>query len=71
MIKFSSNLHTCDVCTFQSASEQVASISSDGIMRFTVDATDANAAKFVECIENVIGRRLTGVEVTDNQPPVS
>jgi hypothetical protein len=44
-------------------SREVAKISADGVMRFTVDANDENAAKFVECIENFIGRRLTGIEV--------
>ena len=43
---------------------EVARIGSDGIMRFTVEANDENAAKFVECIELVIGRRLSGVYVS-------
>lgn len=42
---------------------EVARIDSDGIMRFTVDATDENAKQFVELIEQVFNRRLTGVDV--------
>lgn len=41
----------------------VAEISPDGIMRFTVEATDANAAKFVECIEKFLNLRLAGIKV--------
>jgi len=41
----------------------LARISDDGIMRFTVEANDENAAKFVASIENVIKRRITGIDV--------
>jgi hypothetical protein len=42
---------------------EVARIGPDGIMRFSVEANDENAARFVECIEMYIGRRLAGVTV--------
>jgi len=42
-------------------SKEVARISPDGILSFTVEASDENAAKF---IENLIKRRLTGLDVT-------
>lgn len=42
--------------------QTVAFIGTDGIMRFTVDASDENARNFVECIERCISRRLTGME---------
>lgn len=54
-----------------STSEKVAEIGPDGIMRFTVEATDANAAKFVECIERFINMRLAGIKVTDVEPKVT
>lgn len=49
----------------ESSSEpsEVARISPDGIMRFTVEANDENAARFVECIERLFGERLAGVDV--------
>ena len=34
-----------------------------GIFRFTVLADDKNAANFIACIEQVLGRRLSGVDV--------
>lgn len=50
---------------FKAGPEAIASISAEGIMRFSIDANDENAAKFVECIEKyVAGRQLTGIEVT-------
>ncbi len=54
--------------SFNSPGREVARIDADGIMRFTVEANDENAAKFVACIENFIGRKLTGVEVTKTNP---
>ena len=49
--------------TFITGSGEVARISPDGVMRFTIEANDENAARFVECIEGLIKRRLTGIEV--------
>lgn len=43
---------------------EVARIDNDGIMHFTIEANDDNALKFVACIESIIERKLTGVEVT-------
>jgi hypothetical protein len=43
--------------------KELARITPDGIMQFTVEANDENALKFIECIEQVIARRLTGIEV--------
>ena len=52
-----------NVMTFNANHGEVARIDADGIMRFTVDASDENAAKFIACIETVIGRRVTGIVV--------
>ncbi len=48
---------------FNTGAGEVARISPDGIMRFAVEANDENAARFVECIEGFIKKRLTGVDV--------
>lgn len=50
-----------DTISFGNGS-QVAYIDSDGIFHFTVEANDENALKFIECIERVIGRRITGIK---------
>jgi hypothetical protein len=50
--------------SFVSTAGEVARIDIDGIMHFTIEANDENALKFVACIESIIGRKLTGVEVT-------
>ena len=42
---------------------EVARIDSDGIMRFSIDATDENAKLFVDLIEQLINKRLTGVDI--------
>ena len=42
----------------------MAKITSDGILRFAVEASDENAEKFIKCLEDVFERRLTGIEVT-------
>lgn len=47
---------------FFSDNQTIATISKDGVMRFAVEASDENAAKFIECIERVFNRRLTGVD---------
>lgn len=52
-----------NVMAFNSNRGEVARIDADGIMRFTVDASDENAARFIACIENFIGRRVTGIVV--------
>ena len=52
-----------NVIAFNSNRGEVARIDADGIMRFTVDASDENAARFIACIETVIGRRVTGIVV--------
>lgn len=46
----------------------VAYISPEGIMSFTVVATDENALAFIELMERVFERRLTGLNVTKVQP---
>jgi hypothetical protein len=51
--------------SFGTGSGEVARISQDGIMRFTVEANDENAARFVKCIEGIIKTRLTGIEVSE------
>ena len=43
---------------------RIATIGRDGIFRFCIEANDQNAAKFIECIERVVGKRITGVDVT-------
>lgn len=43
--------------------KEVARIGSDGIMRFSIDATDENAKRFVDLIEQLINRQLTGISV--------
>lgn len=45
------------------ASQTLTEIDADGILRVRVDHTDENAAKFVECIENFLKRRMIGIEV--------
>ncbi len=57
---------TLNAFSFQHHGE-VARIDADGIMRFSIDANDENAAKFIACIEAVIGRRVTGVVVDSKQ----
>lgn len=52
-----------NVMTFNSNQGEVARIDADGIMRFTIDANDENAANFIACIETCIGRRVTGIVV--------
>lgn len=46
---------------------EIARVGKDGVLRFTVDANDENAAKFIACIETVIGRRVTGVSVDSKE----
>lgn len=43
--------------------KEVARIGPDGIMRFSIDATDENAKRFVDLIEQLVGRQLTGIDV--------
>lgn len=52
----------CDDTTrFTTRAGAVAEIDADGILRFKVDATDENAIRFIQAIEDVLGRRLTGI----------
>jgi len=48
--------------------EPVAKITPDGVMHFTVDASDENAKRFIKCIDNMLtqmGRgELQSVSVT-------
>lgn len=46
--------------------KELARITADGILKFTVEANDENALKFIECIEQAFARRLTGIEVKQN-----
>lgn len=39
----------------------LAHITDDGIMHFTVDPTDENAAKFIDCIETFLATRINGI----------
>ena len=48
---------------YSDVNKEICRIGPDGIMRFAVDASDENAAKFVECIENHLKVRLTGLQV--------
>ena len=47
-----------------------ATIGSDGIFRFQIDATDENTRKFVEILQRTFGP-IKGVEATEVQPPPS
>ena len=47
-----------------------ATIGSDGIFRFQIDATDENTRKFVEILQRTFGP-IKGVEATEVQPPAS
>lgn len=49
---------------FHGDNQVLAQITPDGILHFTVDATDENAAKFVALIEGLIGKKLKGIDVT-------
>lgn len=55
---------------FHGDNQELARITPDGIMHFTVDATDENAAKFVALIEGFTGKKLKGIDVT-SKPPVN
>lgn len=47
---------------------EVARIGSDGIMRFTVDPNDENAAQFINCIETFLSTRINGIVVKGHSP---
>lgn len=51
--------------------EPIVEIGADGILRFKVDARDQNAAKFVEAMERLSGRKITGVDVVASEPAIS
>ena len=46
----------------------LARITPDGIMHFTVDPTDENAAKFIDCIETFLSTRINGIVVKGHVP---
>lgn len=46
----------------------LAHITPDGIMHFTVDPTDQNAAKFINCIETFLSIRINGIVVKGHVP---
>ena len=49
---------------FSNMNGQLAEISPEGILRFTIEANDENAEKFIKCIESALQIRLTGLDVT-------
>lgn len=51
-----------------SAFNELARITPDGIMHFTVDPTDENAAKFINCIETFLSTRINGIAVKGHVP---
>jgi hypothetical protein len=51
------------------ANGQVAMITPDGIMHFTVDPTDENAAAFIDCIETFLSTRINGIVVKGAKTP--
>jgi hypothetical protein len=46
----------------------IASIDGNGVFRFTVDASQANAAEFITMIEEFLKRRVTAIDVTQSEP---
>ena len=58
-----SDMTLASTVTFASHGKEVARISPDGILRFTVEASDENALRFIECMERVFVSRLTGLDV--------
>lgn len=48
----------------------IATITPDGIMHFTVDPTDENAAAFINCIETFLSTRINGIVVKGAKAPV-
>ena len=58
-----SDMALTNTVTFASHGKEVARISPDGILRFTVEASDENALRFIECMESVFVSRLTGIDV--------
>lgn len=48
---------------FNSAIGEVARIDADGIMHFTVSASDENALLFIDCIQRSTKTRLNGINI--------
>jgi hypothetical protein len=48
-----SDEYLSSVITFQNP-EPVARITPDGVMHFTVEASDENAKRFIECIDRML-----------------
>lgn len=46
----------------------IASIDGNGVFRFKVDATEANAAEFITMFEQFLKRRVTAIYVTQSEP---
>lgn len=53
---------------FSEPATVLAQITHDGILHFTVDPTDENAAKFIDCIETFLSTRINGIVVKDAKP---
>lgn len=47
----------------------IAMITPDGIMHFSVDPTDENAAAFIGCIETFLSTRINGIVVKGAKTP--
>jgi len=45
---------------YSSDSTELARITPDGVMEFKVDATDENARRFIDCIDNVLAQMGRG-----------
>jgi hypothetical protein len=52
-----------NIMIFSSGSGEVARVTPEGVMKFSIEANDENALRFVECIERVIKKRLTGIDI--------
>ncbi len=52
-----------NIMIFSSGSGEVARVTPAGVMKFSIEANDENALRFVECIERVIKKRLTGIDI--------
>lgn len=46
-----------------SNNQELAKIDPDGILTFCVAADDENAKKFIECMERIFNRNITGIKI--------